>query len=75
MQLWNWRGLDVINAHERDPQRYVRGMERAVAAVAAGEFTPEVLYTHSYGLDELGEALAATRDRPPGFIKGLIRFQ
>jgi hypothetical protein len=20
MQLWNWRGLDVINAHERDPR-------------------------------------------------------
>lgn len=75
MQLWNWRGLDVINAHERDPQRYVRGMERAVEAVVAERFTPEVLYTHSYGLSDLGEALAATRDRPPGFIKGLIRFQ
>lgn len=23
MQHWNWRGLDVINAHERDPQVYV----------------------------------------------------
>jgi predicted dehydrogenase len=26
MQLWNWRGLDVVNAHERDPAVYVRGM-------------------------------------------------
>ena len=24
MQLWNWRGLDVINAHERDPARLRR---------------------------------------------------
>ena len=24
MQLWNWRGIDVINAHERDPQTYVK---------------------------------------------------
>ena len=30
MQLWNWRGIDVINAHERDPQRYVDGMRAAV---------------------------------------------
>ena len=25
MQLWNWRGLDVINAHERDPAGLCRG--------------------------------------------------
>ena len=30
MQLWNWRGLDVINAHERDPKVYVQGMREAV---------------------------------------------
>jgi threonine dehydrogenase-like Zn-dependent dehydrogenase len=33
MQLWNWRGLDVINAHERDPAVYLRGMRAAVEAV------------------------------------------
>ena len=30
MQLWNWRGIDVINAHERDPAVYLHGMRRAV---------------------------------------------
>ena len=25
MQLWNWRGLDVINAHERDPRALLDG--------------------------------------------------
>ena len=28
MQLWNWRGFDVANAHERDPQVAVRGHAR-----------------------------------------------
>ena len=28
MQLWNWRGIDVINAHERDPEVYVAGHAR-----------------------------------------------
>src|ERR1044072_8237407 len=23
MWLWNWRGIDVINAHERDPKAYI----------------------------------------------------
>ncbi|HLL81515.1 MAG TPA: zinc-binding dehydrogenase, partial [Longimicrobium sp.] len=36
MQLWNWRGLDVINAHERDPQVYLDGIRAAVDAVASG---------------------------------------
>src|SRR4051812_29280932 len=32
MQLWNWRGFDVINAHERDSATCLRGMREAVAA-------------------------------------------
>ena len=36
MQLWNWRGIDVINAHERDPKMYLSGMRAAAEAVAAG---------------------------------------
>jgi threonine dehydrogenase-like Zn-dependent dehydrogenase len=36
MQLWNWRGIDVVNAHERDPRAYVEGMRAAVELVASG---------------------------------------
>jgi threonine dehydrogenase-like Zn-dependent dehydrogenase len=74
MWLWNWRGIDVINAHERDPKVYVEGMRAAVAAVAAGRIDPAPLYTHRYRLDELGRALDDTRDRPDGFVKALIAF-
>jgi NADPH:quinone reductase len=72
MQQWNWRGLDVINAHERDPALYVQGMRAAVAAVAEGRLDPGPLYTHRYPLAELDAALVATRDRPEGFMKALI---
>jgi threonine dehydrogenase-like Zn-dependent dehydrogenase len=34
MQLWNWRGLDVINAHEREHQVYIDGISAAADAVA-----------------------------------------
>ena len=74
MQLWNWRGLDVINAHERDPKVYLEGMRAAVELVAAGELDPSPLYTHTFALDELGRALDATRDRPEGFLKALVRL-
>ena len=74
MQLWNWRGLDVVNAHERDPSVYADGVRAAVEAVACGRLDPASLYTHVYRLDQLGEALDATRDRPDGFLKALVRF-
>jgi len=74
LQLWNWRGLDVINAHERDRGIYLRGMRQAVAAVQAGWLNPAPLYTHSFPLTRLDEALRATRERPDGFMKALIRL-
>ena len=74
MWLWNWRGLDVINAHERDREVYMRGIREAVAAVASGRLDPRSLYTHSFPLDRLDDALDATRDRPDGFLKALVRF-
>jgi threonine dehydrogenase-like Zn-dependent dehydrogenase len=72
MQLWNWRGLDVINAHERDTDIYVEGICSAIEAIAAGVLDPLPLYTHRYPLYRLAEALNATRDRPDGFIKALV---
>ncbi|HYF38359.1 MAG TPA: zinc-binding dehydrogenase [Gemmatimonadales bacterium] len=72
MQLWNWRGLDVINAHERDPRVYVDGIRGAVEAVASGILNPARLYTHTFQLDELDQAFETMRERPDGFLKALV---
>ena len=72
MQGWNWRGIDVVNAHERDAQAYVRGMREAIDALAAGRLDPSPLYTHRFPLERVGEALDAARDRPEGFVKALV---
>jgi threonine dehydrogenase-like Zn-dependent dehydrogenase len=74
MQLWNWRGLDVINAHERDPAVYVQAIRDAVRAVQEGLLNPSSLYTHHFPLERLGEALDMTRDRPHGFLKALVMY-
>lgn len=74
MQLWNWRGIDVINAHERDPQEYMRGMHAAVEAVRSGQINPEALFTHHYSRNEINEAFADLTSRPKGFIKGIIKL-
>ncbi len=72
MQGWNWKGIDVVNAHERDPAAQLQGMREAVAAVAQGRLDIAPLLTHRYTLDRLGDALDATRDKPRGFVKAWI---
>jgi threonine dehydrogenase-like Zn-dependent dehydrogenase len=71
MQLWNWRGLDVINAHERDPAVYVAGLRDAVEAVRAGRLDPAPLLTHRFPLEELGDAYRISCERPEGFVKAV----
>ena len=72
LQLWNWRGLDVINAHERAPEIFIEGMQAAVDLVASGKLDPLPLYTHRFELDQLPEAFEAMRQRPDGFLKAWI---
>ncbi|ANK87830.1 MULTISPECIES: MDR/zinc-dependent alcohol dehydrogenase-like family protein [unclassified Rhizobium] len=74
MQLWNWRGLDVINAHEREPAVYIKGIRDAIEAVRHGRIDPQPLYTHIYPLERLDDALNTTRDRPDGFLKALVQY-
>jgi 2-desacetyl-2-hydroxyethyl bacteriochlorophyllide A dehydrogenase len=72
MQQWNWLGIDVINAHERNPKNYVRGMREGMDAIVAGTLNLDFLLTHTYALDQLGQALDHVADRPDGFVKGVI---
>lgn len=72
LQLWNWRGLDVVNAHERDVRVYVEGIRGAVELMRQGVLNPGPLFTHTLGLDQLGAALELTRTRPDGFMKALV---
>jgi len=72
MQLWNWRGFDVINAHERDPNVALQGVKDAIEAVRSGLIDPADVITHRYPLEKLDEALNATRDHPGHFVKAIV---
>lgn len=72
MQMWNWKGLDVINAHERDAEIYLQGMRASIDAVVAGALDPTPLYTHIYPLEDLSHALDLLGTRPEGFLKALV---
>lgn len=72
MQQWNWRGLDVINAHERAAAVYMAGIRAAVEAVVAGRLDPTPLFTHRFRLAELPQAFTLLQERPEGLLKALI---
>lgn len=72
MQLWNWRGIDVINAHERDPAVAAAGLRAAVAAATSGTLDAQPLITHRFPLASIGAALEAARERPDGFTKAVV---
>jgi threonine dehydrogenase-like Zn-dependent dehydrogenase len=72
LQRWNWQGLDVVNAHERDPAQYRRGMQEAIELIASGTLDPTPLYTHVFPLEETDAAFRTLAERPEGFFKALI---
>ena len=72
VQMLNWRGIDMISAHERDPKKYIDGIKAAIEAVEKGKMDPFPLFTHRFSLDEMEEAYEHLTERPDGFIKALI---
>lgn len=72
VQMLNWRGIDMISAHERDPQQYIEGIKSAITAIQKNEMNPFPLFTHSFSLEELEKAFEKLTQRPDGFVKALI---
>ena len=69
---WNWRGIDVINAHEREPAAHVAGMRSAISAIESDRLDPDSLYTDRVPLDRIDEAFEALEARRDGFLKALV---
>lgn len=72
VQAWNWRGIDVVNAHERDPRIYIEGMRAAVDAVQRGTLDLAPVLTHRLALDRIDDAFRLLEDRPEGFVKAEV---
>lgn len=72
MQKWNWRAIDVINAHERDPRRSLQGIAEGITAAEEGRIRYAELLTHRFDLAQLSLGFRMMIDRPDGFIKGWV---
>lgn len=74
MQLWNWKALSVINAHERRMWLCADYIERVFRLVCEKRLNTKDMITNVYALDELDLAYSHLRDKPKGYIKGVIHM-
>jgi D-arabinose 1-dehydrogenase-like Zn-dependent alcohol dehydrogenase len=72
MQSWNWKGIDVINAHERQPTVYLDALRAAFGRISVTPLNTAVLHTHTFELHEAAAAFAMAEARPTGFVKALV---
>jgi threonine dehydrogenase-like Zn-dependent dehydrogenase len=73
VEMWNWKAIDVINAHVRRRADLMDSMRIGLALVAQHRIDLASLVTHWYDLSAVDQAFAHLRDKPAGFVKAVIR--
>jgi len=72
VQMWNWKAIDVINAHVRRRDYLNEAIRRGLELIRLGRIDPGKLVTHRYGLDGVGDAFHALATKPSGYIKSIV---
>jgi L-iditol 2-dehydrogenase len=72
MQSWNWKSIDVVNGHVRDPRQLASSTKDGLVVVATRQLTYRSLITHRYPLSGIDQAFRDLRTKPEGFIKAVI---
>jgi threonine dehydrogenase-like Zn-dependent dehydrogenase len=70
--MWNWKAIDVLNAHVRDHARLMSSMEVGVGLLATGRLSLQPLITHRYPVEKISTAFSDLAEKPPGFVKAVI---
>lgn len=74
MELWNWKAITVINAHERRDRVHIECQKEGLSLIEKGLFRMKPMITHEFALDELDKAFNVMKEKPAGFIKAVIRM-
>lgn len=72
VRAWNWKAIDVVNAHVRDRARLADATRAALRLLAAGRLDIGSLLTHDLPLERIGEAYEALESKPAGFVKAVV---
>jgi threonine dehydrogenase-like Zn-dependent dehydrogenase len=70
--MWNWKAIDVVNAHVRRRADLLESMRIGLELAAKGLIDLGALVTDRYTLDEVDRAYTDLLEKPPGFIKAVV---
>lgn len=74
MQQWNYKAIDVVNAHVQDARLLREAVRVGLDLASAGRIDPGRLITHRFAPHQINEAFETLRDKPDGFIKAVIDY-
>jgi len=72
MELWNWKALTVINAHERRGNEMIRCIEQGLELISCGRLNTKDLITHRFKLEDIDQAFESLVSKPKGYRKAIV---
>jgi threonine dehydrogenase-like Zn-dependent dehydrogenase len=72
MKMWNWKAIDVVNAHVRRREVLMDAMRVGLDLEAKGLIDLGSLVTHRYGISGVDRAYGDLAAKPAGFIKAVV---
>jgi threonine dehydrogenase-like Zn-dependent dehydrogenase len=72
LRSWNFKAIDVINAHVRDRLLLRESIRRGLSLLSAGRVDLAALITHRYPLADIDQAFTDLAEKPAGFIKAVV---
>jgi threonine dehydrogenase-like Zn-dependent dehydrogenase len=72
MEMWNWKSIDVVNAHVRRTDLLVQAMRQGLELIRRDRIHPARFVTHRFRLEDVDDAFEALASKPDGFIKAVV---
>lgn len=73
MQKWNWKGITVINAHERDEEVYMEGLREGFRMLEDKKIKFDMV-NHFFKLEQINQAFTMLDEMHEGYLKGIIQM-
>jgi threonine dehydrogenase-like Zn-dependent dehydrogenase len=72
MEMWNWKSIDVVNAHVRRRDLLNEAMRRGLELIRRDRIHPARFVTHPFRLEDVDDAFESLAAKPAGFIKAVV---
>lgn len=72
LETWNWKSIDVVNAHVRRRDLLNEAIRQGLDLVRLGRIHPARMLTHRFRLEDLDDAFETLASKPEGFVKAIV---